>query len=1716
MLKKNFFTLCTILLMAACGPQPEPEDCSDNIDNDLDGEIDCQDADCSSVSNCDPGPVCGDGVIEDTEECDGDNLNGQTCADLGFSLGELSCDANCQLDSLDCTNPSCGNGIEEEGEECDDGNNSNNDGCTNECTPSICGDGFLQQGVEACDDGNTNNTDACTNECTLSVCGDGFIQQGVETCDDGNTDDDDGCSSACALESCGDGAVQPSEACDDGNSEDNDGCSALCEVEFCGDGVVQNDEECDDANTLPNDGCDAQCKPEVCGDGVLQIGEGCDDGNLADEDGCNAQCQIESCGDGVVQAPETCDDQNLDNNDTCLNTCQLAACGDGVILSGLEACDDGNDLDNDGCSALCEVEFCGDGVVQNDEECDDTNNVNDDGCDAQCNDEFCGDGIINVVESCEDGNLINGDGCDSNCQFESACGPNETEIIVSNNSPLAILDNQTVQSTINIPATGTVKRARVGIGQLLHVNPQQLTIRLNSPQDTSRTITSGNGNFADHIIAALFADNSLRGIVNAQGQITGLMAPQQTISTTVGADFAGQAAQGDWQLSIIDNTNGTTGTLNDWTMLLCIDPSNAVCGDGVVSGAEECDDNNTNRNDGCNSLCQIERCGDGVEQTNEDCDDGNNVDNDGCESNCSLTCGSEIPNSTRAVIDPASGACLVLVNQSTVWQNAESICEENGGHLAVIEDIAVDNLVKSIVPDNFFVWIGYTDLSQEANSTAANFRKVTGDIIGAGFHNFRTGEPNQSGNEDCVEFRTLRQWNDQPCTSNNPFVCELEVNSCGDGVLQAVNGEQCDDRNNIDGDGCDINCAIEPGFICTSTSPAIGLSTSCSPTVCGDGIGEGEEECDDGNQSNNDDCTNDCLLPSCGDGFIQQGVEACDDGNSINTDACTNECTLPVCGDGFIQQGVETCDDGNTDDDDGCNALCQPEFCGDGVLQSSEACEDGNTVTGDGCSSLCAVEAECNVASIPGATNAVIDAQSGHCLARIPQTLLWQGAHNQCVSRGGYLAVPDSAAENTLIRSITNSAQSMWIGINDINVEAGTVAANFQKVTGGTIGGGFHNFGAGLPNPNGDEDCGQIPANASFWNDLTCTFSTPQFVCEFEPNPCGDGVLQTANGEQCDDGNNVTGDGCTELCANEIDCNDFSLTNTHARVIDPETGNCFIGSSNVTNWRAANLNCINAGGYLAVIDDADENVLARSAAPSNVAAWIGLNDILIEANNVGIDFKTVQGDFTTFSGFRNGEPNSTGDEDCVHIEANGTGWNDESCNNTAFFICEFELASCGDGIPQPSRGEQCDDRNNINGDGCDDACQFEAGCGPNETEIFISADFGVTIPDNSGTQSVINVQTAGAIKKVRVGILQITHPFAEDIDIFITSPQGTQRELSTDNGADEDNYIGTLFSDREPNRIGVQTHLPPFSGKFAPEQSLAISGDLLNQNAQGNWTLSVSDDKAGDTGTFDGWTLMLCVDPTNAVCGNGSITGAEECDGGNTNNNDGCSNVCKIERCGDGIRQTNEACDDGNNIDNDGCDADCSLPCGGSLATRAIEDPDTGSCYFIVQQNLAWAAAETTCEEQGGHLVVTEGVREEALVQHLLIFGTRFWIGFNDLLVEATSDPSLFHRVTGGTIDDGFSHFALFQPDNSNNNEDCVQYFENTSWNDAPCTSPNNFICEIAPDPCGDGVLQSNFSEECDDGNISDGDGCSAACTVEPGFTCTSNSPAIGTPSSCQ
>ena len=64
----------------------------------------------------------------------------------------------------------------------------------------------------------------------------------------------------------------------------------------------------------------------------------------------------------------------------------------------------------------------------------------------------------------------------------------------------------------------------------------------------------------------------------------------------------------------------------------------------------------------------------------------------------------------------------------------------------------------------------------------------------------------------------------------------------------------------------------------------------------------------------------------------------------------------PVCGNGIVELG-EGCDDGNLNNSDGCDTTCHVTYCcGNGILEPNELCDDGNLINNDGCSAHCTIE----------------------------------------------------------------------------------------------------------------------------------------------------------------------------------------------------------------------------------------------------------------------------------------------------------------------------------------------------------------------------------------------------------------------------------------------------------------------------------------------------------------------------------------------------------------------------------------------------------------------------------------------------------------------------------------------------------------------------------------------------------------------------------------
>lgn len=413
-----------------------------------------------ACERCVLGPLCGNGVLQEGEECDDNNV-----------ISGDGCSADCTQERI------CGNGRREPEEECDDGNKISGDGCSPSCkvefVPTIaryCGNGVVEPGEE-CDDGNAVNGDGCSATCTeeavlhplppdagtgaLAESGTGVIAvEPIVLPEQEETQEETSSSTPAAPEPapasdsaqvlpCGNGIIEPPEECDDGNAFLLDGCDRQCRIEqvfsadLCGNGVLDPGEECDVRGRKDTALCSVNCTlkkqaSSYCGDGVVTAGEQCDDGNTAAGDGCSPGCRIETamsresllCGNARRDPGEECDDGNRTDGDGCSGACfwEYGSLGDGIVQHAIgEQCEPASSDVPCTIHGRFSLPHCGNGVLNLREECDEgSGNANVPGalCHTDCSRAGCGDSILDSGEECDDGNVVSGDGCSRTCNRE--------------------------------------------------------------------------------------------------------------------------------------------------------------------------------------------------------------------------------------------------------------------------------------------------------------------------------------------------------------------------------------------------------------------------------------------------------------------------------------------------------------------------------------------------------------------------------------------------------------------------------------------------------------------------------------------------------------------------------------------------------------------------------------------------------------------------------------------------------------------------------------------------------------------------------------------------------------------------------------------------------------------------------------------------------------------------------------------------------------------------------------------------------------------------------------------------------------------------------------------------------------------------------------------------------------------------------------------------
>ncbi len=346
------------------------------------------------------------------------------------------------------------------------------------------------------------------------------------------------------------------------------------------------------------------------------------------------------------------------------------------------------------------------------------------------------------------------------------------------------------------------------------------------------------------------------------------------------------------------------------------------------------------------------------------------------------------------------------------------------------------------------------------------------------------------------------------CRTSGNYACTY----CGDGVKQSGAGEECD---GTDGVGANQECSNQCRIV---------NQPSCGDSICNDGS---SATCEPNGPTRDMKCLNNVFTGNltngrcratgnyactyCGDGTKQSGAgEQCDDGNGANGDGCSTSCQTEFCGDGIFQPNIDGTCDYNVNQGPGHAPNCRDAqfgddkctYCGDGNKENGlEQCDDGNNANGDGCSAIC--EQEQN----PECGDGVVDFNTGE-QCELPNTQNNEYcAQSMEICKDGKLGIRDS------------------FGNCDASCGCDKDRFNYVCVPGSCGATCDSNSDCDDQNPNTIDTCKD-----------SCT-------CKHEQKPyCGDGILGNTPGEQCDDGNNNDGDGCSAVCLTEVIVPEFDST----------------------------------------------------------------------------------------------------------------------------------------------------------------------------------------------------------------------------------------------------------------------------------------------------------------------------------------------------------------------------------------------------------------------------------------------------------------------------------------------------------------------------------------------------------------------------------------------
>ena len=1000
-----------------------------------------------------------------------------------------------------------------------------------------------------------------------------------------------------------------------------------------------------------------------------------------------------------------------------------------------------------------------------------------------------------------------------------------------------------------------------------------------------------------------------------------------------------------------------------------------------------------------------------------------------------------------------------------------------------------------------------------------------------------------------------------PDTDDDGLIDSEEVTPGGDGWVTDPLDADTDDDGIADGEESTIG---RDGHITNPLDPdtdgdglSDGLETSAQGVSGGvsDGLGIPYDGTGASFSADTDPTTQtDPTRADTDNGGVPDGLEDTDgDGRYDVTERDPNnprDDRPSSCGNGVVNPG-ETCDDGNLAGGDGCSAVCivepgyrcsgTPSVCvldtldsdGDGLTNAEESVlgTDPNDADSDndGLSDAVEVAAGDPTRLDPGLDTDPLDADTDDDAAGDGEEVTL-GSDNLVSDpldpdtdrdglldglESGFSPVPGGASDgNSIPYDGTRS------GVNGDLDPSTTTSATVADTDGGSVIDGLEDF-----DRNGRFDLGE---------------TDPNNPADDVPVTCGNGELDAR--EACDDGNTAAGDGCSSACQVEPGFYCYDIPSVCIPLSgDPDNDGILTGDElplgtdprdpDTDDDGISDGDEIQSGGsttYEPGVDtdprdaDTDDDGIADGEETVTGSDGFITDPLNPDSDGDGL-LDGVETSATPVPSGRSGttdapyggtgpnfrqdaDPTTSTDPTVPDTDSGGVPDGLEDINGNGRVDVgerdpndplDDQPASCGNGIID--LGERCDDGNRTSGDGCSLFCLIEAD--------YI-CDFQPSVCQIDPTDS-----DGDGLPNVRERQLGTDPRDADSDDDGINDGD----EISAGNPGAFEPGVDTNPLDADTDDDGIA------DGEEVTSGADGVVTDPLNPDSDGDGlvdgletsALGVSGGVSDGRGIpYDGTapTFTADLDPTTQTDPTLRDTDA----GGLA---DGLEDLNSNGRIDPGETDPNDPADDGLDLDGDGISNVREVEIGTDPRDPDSDDDGLFDGEEIIPGRDGWVTNPLDADTDDDGISDGEEVvpGRDGFVTGPLSFDTD-GDGLSDGL--ETSAPGLSAGTSSTGIPFMGTDLAVFTPDadpGSQTNPIAVDTdnggvpdgIEDTNGNgrvDMGERDPNDPTDDLLS-TCGDGMIDAG--EACDDGNRMGTDGCSAVCTVEPGFIC------MGEPSVC-